>query len=57
MTTSEIVKKGLWLKYFYNVFNQLENQLIIITIHEDNEGCIKIGQNSELHPRTKHINI
>ena len=26
-------------------------------MHEDNEGCIKIGRNPELHPRTKHIDI
>ena len=57
MAASEAAKEGLQLKTLYNVFNQPENQLTTIIIHEDNEGCIKIGRNPELHPRTKHIDI
>jgi hypothetical protein len=57
VAASEAVKEGLWLKTFHNVFNQPENQLITIIMREDNEGCIKIGRNLELHPRTKYIDI
>src|SRR5450755_1179102 len=57
VAASEAAKEGLWLKTLHNVFNQPENQLTTITMREDNEGCIKIGRNPELHPRTKHIDI
>ena len=57
VAASEAAKEGIWLKNLHNAFNQPENQLTAITMHEDNESCIKIGQNPKLHPRTKHINI
>jgi hypothetical protein len=57
VAASEAAKEGIWLTHLHNQFNQPEDHLAAVTLYEDNEGCIKIGQNPELHPRTKHIDI
>jgi hypothetical protein len=49
------VKEVMWLR---SVLNELGlKQVGATTIHEDNQGCIKLSNNPVKHGRTKHIDI
>jgi hypothetical protein len=53
----EAAKEAIYLKSTVNTLLPIEKSLSTITIMEDNQACIRIGQNPELHQRTKHIDI
>ena len=54
MAINAAVCEGKWLRTF---LKELGFPQQVITIHEDNQGCIALIKNPVQHHRTKHIDI
>ena len=57
IAASEAAKEALYLRLTLNTFFLMEKQIQTVILKEDNESCILIGSNPELHQRTKHIDM
>ncbi len=52
---AERAKETTWLWYLFQTLKMLQNQTI--TIHVNNQSCIKIAKNPIFHAHTKHIKM
>jgi hypothetical protein len=57
IAASEAAKEALYLHSTLNTFFPMEKQIQTVILKEDNENCILIGSNPELHQRIKHIDM
>jgi hypothetical protein len=57
IAAAEAAKEAIFLKSMTNTFLPEHQHISKVTLMEDNEACIRIGQNPEFHQRTKHIDI
>lgn len=58
MAVSEAAKQAIWIRHFlYSIGKETVYNMALMTIHEDNQGVIKLADNPVNHPKTKHIAV